>query len=680
MNLLSTMKKIKKAPLISVVIPFYNSLSFLLRAISCLKKQSLSSFEVILVDDGSDEDPTPFIAKEIDIDGRFHLIRQPHKNAGAARNLGIKLVRGEYVIFLDADDTFDKRLLEKMSLSAQKYNSDIVLCEASWKNDKTRHILHVNHLSNDFYKTEDLSDDLFQITYSAPWNKLIRTALVKKNQLRFSELQNSNDITFIYTALVLASTISWVKEPLIEYNYPNSGSIQAVKDRNPDNIVIALDKLYSNLVHFRKIEKVKNSFLRASLENIVFNLKTLRDTKAKVQLLEAWQKSSCYDLCLSQSRDDLRPQTLNLIEKIEDLRSTFVRNNKTNKQEVMNEKTTFTIIIPFFNDEKYILFSINSLKAQTFLDFKAIVVNDGSTDKSQEKIEEVISGDNRFVVIKQNNQGSSCARNAGILLANSDYVLFLDSDDALCPEALQCLDNAITKYNHPEIITFETKVLNLYSIDNEFGKIRTELLEKHYLRKGEYKGVLNGPDYMVEAVRMHEFRASVCLSLYKLSFLKENNIKFIPNITHEDNPFTFETLFRAKTIIHLNDKLYIRTVRPNSITTKKSSIKNVWGYFIGFTKTQALLSENLLNEEQAYAFQAVSFSLLEAARKQFKNLSDYSLFLSCLPKDKRLAFDKFIYLKENNDIRISQKELKLIQVKRFVFLKVRKFLKALKFG
>lgn len=88
------MKKIKKAPLISVVIPFYNSLSFLLRAISCLKKQSLSSFEVILVDDGSDEDPTPFIVKEIDIDGRFHLIRQPHKNAGAARNLGIKLIKG----------------------------------------------------------------------------------------------------------------------------------------------------------------------------------------------------------------------------------------------------------------------------------------------------------------------------------------------------------------------------------------------------------------------------------------------------------------------------------------------------------------------------------------------------------------------------------------------------------
>ena len=84
-----------------------------------------------------------------------------------------------------------------------------------------------------------------------------------------------------------------------------------------------------------------------------------------------------------------------------------------------------------FNSEKYLAETIDSLMKQQMKDMEFIFVNDGSTDKSSEILKSKIENDKRFIVIDQENQGQSIARNTGLNAARGEYIFFLDSDDLL---------------------------------------------------------------------------------------------------------------------------------------------------------------------------------------------------------------------------------------------------------
>ena len=90
-----------------------------------------------------------------------------------------------------------------------------------------------------------------------------------------------------------------------------------------------------------------------------------------------------------------------------------------------------SVIIPVYNVEKYLRECLDSVVNQTIKDIEIICVNDGSTDGSLDILNEYCSNDDRFVIINQENQGLSVARNNGLNSASGDYIAFIDSDDYL---------------------------------------------------------------------------------------------------------------------------------------------------------------------------------------------------------------------------------------------------------
>lgn len=104
----------------------------------------------------------------------------------------------------------------------------------------------------------------------------------------------------------------------------------------------------------------------------------------------------------------------------------------------------FSIIIPLYNKEDGIVSSIESVLNQTFKDFEVVIVDDGSTDTSIENIQQF--DDCRIRLITQQNAGPSAARNHGVRKANGEWILFLDADDELEPDALSHFNNLISKY------------------------------------------------------------------------------------------------------------------------------------------------------------------------------------------------------------------------------------------
>ena len=102
-----------------------------------------------------------------------------------------------------------------------------------------------------------------------------------------------------------------------------------------------------------------------------------------------------------------------------------------------------SIIIPFYNARATLTRCIESLKSQSFQDFEAIFVDDGSTDGACEIIKKLAPSDARFIYIKKENGGVSSARNLGIEKSRGNKITFLDADDILLPEALKEMNNAL---------------------------------------------------------------------------------------------------------------------------------------------------------------------------------------------------------------------------------------------
>lgn len=136
----------------------------------------------------------------------------------------------------------------------------------------------------------------------------------------------------------------------------------------------------------------------------------------------------------------------------------------------------FSVIIPLYNKENFIENTIQSVLDQTFQDFEIIVVNDGSTDKSEEKLQSF--KDSRIHYFSKKNEGASTARNYGIEKANSDFITFLDADDYWYQTFLETMFNNISKVPEQkvfsaaiEIDTSKKNIPSQYSIlksGNEF--------------------------------------------------------------------------------------------------------------------------------------------------------------------------------------------------------------------
>lgn len=113
----------------------------------------------------------------------------------------------------------------------------------------------------------------------------------------------------------------------------------------------------------------------------------------------------------------------------------------------------FSVIIPIYNVEKYLRECLDSVARQTFPDFEAILVDDGSPDGSAAICDEYAARDSRFTVIHKKNGGLVSARKAGIICAGGEYIVNLDGDDRLRTDMLENAKKIIDAH-HPDVLSF----------------------------------------------------------------------------------------------------------------------------------------------------------------------------------------------------------------------------------
>ena len=116
-----------KKPVITVIVPVYNTEKYIEKCIDSLKEQTMNNIEIIVINDGSTDNTLKILKKLASGDNRIKIINQSNQKQGAARNRGLDLAKGEYIAFVDADDWIDLDYLEKMHNTALKYRADIAV-------------------------------------------------------------------------------------------------------------------------------------------------------------------------------------------------------------------------------------------------------------------------------------------------------------------------------------------------------------------------------------------------------------------------------------------------------------------------------------------------------------------------------------------------------------------------
>lgn len=199
----------------SFVVPIYNVETYLKRCVDTLLHQSYRDFEIILVDDGA-TDSSGAIADEYAriYPERIRTVHQENTGQGGARNHGIELACGEYVILVDSDDYVSEKLLEVVDDFIKKYHNDILIFDYWIAHDNGEKTVH--HLQGT-EKYVPVTAKEFVLENVAPWNKVIRRTLFQKTNVRFPSRIFYEDLATMPCLAIYAKQIGRISDPLYYY-------------------------------------------------------------------------------------------------------------------------------------------------------------------------------------------------------------------------------------------------------------------------------------------------------------------------------------------------------------------------------------------------------------------------------------------------------------------------------
>ncbi|GAP72759.1 glycosyltransferase, group 2 family protein [Candidatus Symbiothrix dinenymphae] len=237
----------------------------------------------------------------------------------------------------------------------------------------------------------------------------------------------------------------------------------------------------------------------------------------------------------------------------------------------MEQMTTISLIIPVYNVEKYLAECLDSVVAQTFTNWEAICVNDGSTDKSAEILAQYAAADPRIKIVAQQNAGVSVARNNALSHACGEFIYFLDADDWIHPQLLEITYHFATKHRADWVAFKYDKKLHrkqrrtpsatntnephppfkLYeNIDRIPYNITDDPLFSHFESRR------SSPKFYVQGMALWQ-------KLYRKTLLDGH--QFLPNISLcEDSEFTMALYAQKSKLVLLNVPLYFYRYNPHS--------------------------------------------------------------------------------------------------------------------
>lgn len=262
-------------PLVSVIVPIYNAQNNIVRCVESIRRQTYENLEILLLNDGSKDVSYPVCEMLSKADARIVLIDKENSGVSATRNLGMRMARGKYLQFVDADDTLEPFATELLVQRAEDNNADLVIAaynrivpykpkkEAKLdpllpnrKKQLTEQLAKFQtfgFLPMGFMTKEEFACGLMQepasFYYGVMWNKLYRREIIMAHDIRCDEeFTWSEDMLFNLSYIRYADSFYAIRTPLYYYSRRRKHSLSA--SVNPAQVVTtkaSLFKYYKDL-------------------------------------------------------------------------------------------------------------------------------------------------------------------------------------------------------------------------------------------------------------------------------------------------------------------------------------------------------------------------------------------------------------------------------------------------
>lgn len=221
-----------------------------------------------------------------------------------------------------------------------------------------------------------------------------------------------------------------------------------------------------------------------------------------------------------------------------------------------NMQYDISVVVPIYNVEEFLGRCVDSLFQETKYSIQIILVNDGSTDRSREIVQHYKDKFENVYLVDKTNGGLSDARNAGLKVAIGRYVLFVDSDDYVSIGLFDRLGELFE--TDADCVVFQ------HCVNGNSNAVKLPLNEDV---------VYTGEKLLYELFRSEKTFAPVWKYMYKLDFLRKNDLQFVKGLIHEDEVWTPITLLKARKCYFCDFIGYHYEIRAGSIMTTPSISK-----------------------------------------------------------------------------------------------------------
>lgn len=468
-------------PVISVIIPVYNARNYLRECIdSVITQRGFENAELILVDDGSTDVSSAICSMYSERFDNVIYFRQENSGVSAARNKGIELSSGEYILFVDADDFLYKGIIAEILCSLGKDNPDLLFFDFVHEyndfNNFIKYPFEKNKILGESFIKKELADFmLHDSAMNAVWNKVMKKQIITDNNIQFSYGKKyGEDKEFILKYLVKCNSVFYLPENGYFYRYVNSGAIH--KERSDYFYTLLEDfdfvlEYYKNFELDEKyVEEKYRKRLAAQLAGCIglaygdcseeYFKKTLNTAFADEKIMSVFKDlfdSGCFnegaDKTVAEKFVSKNADGIYRFFKTNELKTKIYRKLNKNKEEVKEKEVIkpefevterleypfkVTVFTPFYNRRRTIDRVFDSLVSQTYKDFEWLIIDDGSKEDISDLLEQYRAKATfpiRYYYKK--NGGKHTAANYANYLTDSEYIIILDSDDAITPTAIE---------------------------------------------------------------------------------------------------------------------------------------------------------------------------------------------------------------------------------------------------
>ncbi|MGZ0001951.1 glycosyltransferase family 2 protein [Leuconostoc mesenteroides] len=313
----------KNKPLVSIIIPVYNVENYLYKNLSNIQDQQYTNFEIIYVDDGSTDESAQILKEMEKLDSRVRVITQKNGGTGSARNNGVQRSRGEFIYFMDPDDTIDPQLLTDNIAQITKNKADILVFDFN-SIDVNGNIVE----ERCFKRLDDVDSveillsnftELYEIgVFDTLWHKIFKKKFIQECKVVAPIWSNAQDRGFLLRLISHGPKISFNRSGRFYYHYMVSrGGASTAKFRpNLTKIFIESAKETTNALTMLKGETTSRlcylMYIRDIYLNVFFNtwrqyspekigskMSVINDIYGSQEFREYLNKAKLYDVSLS---------------------------------------------------------------------------------------------------------------------------------------------------------------------------------------------------------------------------------------------------------------------------------------------------------------------------------------------------------------------------------------------